>query len=266
MPPNIFENIRKINEHGQEYWLARDLQLALGYEKWQKFEWAIERAKQSCENSWQKAKDHFLGAGKMVPIGSGTEREISDYHLSRYACYLIAQNGDPRKVEIAKAQTYFAIKTREKEIDDLLIEDNKRVFLREEIKEHNKHLASAAKKAGVHNFGNFQDFGYMGLYGGLRQRDIKERKNLKEKEQILDHMSSEELAANLFRATQAEAKLKRENIQWEHRANKAHYEVGTKVRYTIEDLGGTMPEDLSTPEPISITKKRLKKEEKKLRK
>lgn len=257
MPPNIFENIKKINTYGQEYWLAREFAKTLWYSDFGNFENVIKKAKKSCENAWQKSKDHFAGVTEMVEIGSNTQRELSSYELSRYACYLIAQNGDPRKVEIAKAQTYFAIKTREKEMDELLVEDNKRVFLRDELKEHNKHLASATKQAWVKNYANFQDFGYMVLYGGLRQRDIHAHKWLTEKEQILDHMGSEELAANLFRATQAEAKLKRENIHGEENANKAHYEVWAKVRYTIEDLGGTLPENLNTAENIKKSRKRI---------
>jgi DNA-damage-inducible protein D len=219
MSNNIFEQIKKVNEYGQEYWSARDLSKILGYTEYGKFLPAIERAKESCKNSGQNIDDHFAGVSDMVKIGSGAERTVSDYSLSRYACYLIAQNGDPRKEEIALAQTYFAIQTRKQEVQQQLIEDNKRVYLRDEMKTHNKQLAQAAKEAGVINYANFQDYGYIGLYGGLRQRDIHAKKKLKQKEAILDHMNSEELAANLFRATQAEAKLKRENILGQHKAN-----------------------------------------------
>ncbi|MCK9352389.1 MAG: DNA damage-inducible protein D [Candidatus Paceibacterota bacterium] len=268
MENNIFEQIKKVNENGQEFWRARDLYKLLGYTEYGKFLPTIERAKESCKNSGQQAEDHFAHVSEMIKIATGTvreaEREVDDYSLSRYACYLIAQNGDPRKVEIAKAQTYFAIQTRRQETQDLLAEDRKRVFLRGEMTEHNKKLASAAKSAGVTNYANFQDFGYMGLYGGLRQKDIHQKKKLKEKEGILDHMGSEELAANLFRATQAEAKLKRENIQGQERANKAHFAVGKKVRKTISDLGGTMPEKLPTPEHIKESKKRIKQPAKKI--
>jgi DNA-damage-inducible protein D len=197
MENNIFEQIKKINENGQEFWNARDLMLPLGYTRWENFSAAVSRAKESCKNSGQKSEDHFRDATKMIKIATDTareaEREVDDYSLSRYACYLIAQNGDPRKVEIAKAQMYFAIQTRRQETQDLLAEDRKRVFLRGEMTEHNKKLASAAKYAGVTNHANFQDFGCMGLYGGLRQKDIHQKKKLKEKEGILDHMGSEEL-------------------------------------------------------------------------
>lgn len=259
MTNNIFEQIKKINEYGKDYWTARDLMAPLGYTRWENFEMAILRAKESCKNSGQEVNDHFRGVTKMVLIGSETERQIDDYKLSRYACYLIAQNGDSRKEEIALAQTYFAIQTRKQEVRELRIEDGKRVYLRDEMKEHNKNLAQAAKEAGVINYANFQDFGYMGLYDGLRQKDIHAGKRLKKKQAILDHMGSEELAANLFRATQAEAKLKRDNIIGQDKANRAHHDVGKKVRQTIKELGGTMPEHLPTPENIRESKKRLKK-------
>ena len=264
MSNNIFEQIKKVNEYGQEYWSARDLSKILGYTEYGKFLPAIERAKESCKNSGQNIDDHFAGVSDMVKIGSGAERTVSDYSLSRYACYLIAQNGDPRKEEIALAQTYFAIQTRKQEVQQQLIEDNKRVYLRDEMKTHNKQLAQAVKEAGVINYANFQDYGYIGLYGGLRQRDIHAKKKLKQKEAILDHMNSEELAANLFRATQAEAKLKRENILGQHKANQAHLDVGKKVRQTIKELGGTMPENLPIPDNIKESKKRLKNSKKKL--
>jgi DNA-damage-inducible protein D len=263
MTNNIFEQIKKINEYGKEFWSARDLMTPLGYVRWENFEVAISRAKESCRNSMQNIDDHFRDVTKMIEIAVGTpketSREIQDYHLSRYACYLIAQNGDPRKEEIALAQTYFAIQTRKQEVHELRIEDGKRVYLRDEMKEHNKNLAKAAKEAGVINYANFQDFGYMGLYGGLRQKDIHARKRLQKKQAILDHMGSEELAANLFRATQAEAKLKRENILGQDKANKAHHDVGKKVRQTIKELGGAMPEQLPTHENIREAKKRIKK-------
>lgn len=261
---NIFEQIKKVNEYGSEYWSARDLMTPLGYIEWRKFEGAIERAKEACKNSGQAVDDHFGGAAKMVSIGSEAERSIEDYSLSRYACYLIAQNGDPRKEEIALAQTYFAIQARKQEVHEQLMEDSKRVLLRGEMKEHNKNLVKAAKEAGVVNYANFHDYGYMGLYAGMRQKDIKAKKKLKKNDVILDHMGSEELAANLFRATQTQAKLKRENIQGEGKANQTHYSVGKKIRQTIQELGGTMPEKLQTPEHIKESKKRLKKSKKPL--
>jgi len=265
MKNNVFEEIKRINEHGSEYWSARDLMPPLGYTEWRKFEGAIERAKEACKNSGQETEDHFVGAAKMVLVGSEAKREVGDYHLSRYACYLVAQNGDSRKEEIALAQTYFAIQTRRQEMAEQLAEDGKRVFLRDEMKGRNKTLAKTAKEAGVINFANFQDFGYMGLYGGLRQRDIHVRKKLKPAQKILDHMGSEELAANLFRATQTEAKIKRENIIGETRANDSHYQVGKKVRRTIKELGGTMPEKLPTAEHVEEARRRLRSGNTKLR-
>lgn len=262
MNHNIFEKIKKINNYESEYWSSRELYKLLGYTEYGKFIPAIERAKEACRNSRQKPENHFAHVSDMVLIGSEAERQVDDYHLSRYACYLIAQNGDPRKEEIALAQTYFAIQTRKQEIHEQLIEDNKRLFFRNEIKEHNKNLAKAAKQAGVINYANFQDYGYMGLYGGLRQKNIHAKKKLKKKEAILDHMGSEELAANLFRTTQTEAKLKRENITGESKADKTHYEVGKKVRKTIVELGGTMPEKLPTTEHIKESKKRINKNRK----
>jgi DNA-damage-inducible protein D len=258
MPENIFEQLKKVNDHGQEYWGARDLGKVLGYSEYRFFVPVVEKAKIACENSGFGAQDHFEDVHDMVPIGSGAEREVSDVNMSRYACYLAVQSADSTKVIVGKAKTYFAIQTRRQETTDQLIEDNKRVFLREEMKEHNKNLASAAKNAGVTNYAGFQDAGYMGLYGGLRQKDIKDRKKLPEKASILDHMGSEELAANLFRATQAEAKLKREGIQGQYAASSAHLEVGKKVRATIAELGGTMPEKLPSVEHVKESKKRIK--------
>jgi len=267
MIENIFEKIKKVNEYKQEYWSARDLYQLLGYTEYGKFIPAIERAKEACQKSGQSIGDHFAEVSEMIKIATGSEKEalrrVDNYNLSRYACYLIAQNGDSRKEEIALAQTYFAIQTRKQEVHELQMEDGKRVYLRDEMKEHNKNLAKAAKEAGVINYANFQDFGYMGLYGNLRQKDIHSRKRLKKGQAILDHMGSEELAANLFRATQAEAKLRRENILGQDEANKAHHAVGKKVRQTIKELGGTMPENLPTTENIKESKKRLKARNKK---
>ncbi len=265
----IFDNIKHINEYGQEYWLARELQPVLEYSQWRRFSETIERAKTACIKSGFDPNDHFAGVGKMVPIGSGTEREIDDYKLSRYACYLIVMNGDPRKEVIALGQTYFAVKTRQQELIDNydeLTEDQRRLAIREEMKKHNKSLAEAAHMAGVEagrDYAIFQNYGYMGLYGGLRASDIKKRKGLSKNEDILDHMGSTELAANLFRATQTDEKLRREHIQGKEAANQTHYQVGKKVRQTIEDLGGTMPEDLPTPDK-SI--KQLEKEQRQITK
>lgn len=251
---NVFDNIKHVNEYGQEVWYARELQPVLEYSQWRRFAETIERAKIACEKSGHKIEDHFANVGKMVKVGSGAEREIDDYALSRYACYLIVMNGDPRKEIIALGQTYFAVKTRQQElIEDYerLSEEQKRIAIRNEMKRHNSALADAAHDAGIkepRDYAIFQNYGYMGLYNGLKAKDIKERKGLKKNQDILDYMGSTELAANLFRATQTEEKLRRENIQGKSEANKTHFEVGKKVRQTIKELGGTMPEDLPTPE------------------
>lgn len=260
---NIFEEIKRMNEHGSEFWSSRDLYKLLGYTEYGKFVPAIERAKKACEMSNQAVDLHFAHVSEPQKsrnqYGEIQGQVIEYYCLSRYACYLIAQNGDPRKEEIALAQTYFALQTRKQELNEQLVEDSKRVVLRDDMKDRNKDLARAAKRAGVVFYAEFQDYGYMGLYGGLRQKDIHTKKKLKKTEAILDHMSSEELAANLFRTTQAEAKLKRENIQGQHNANRAHHDVGKKVRQTIKELGGTMPEKLPTPEHVKESRKRLKR-------
>ena len=251
---NIFENIKHINEYGQEYWYARELQQALEYSEWRNFCKVIDKAKEACKGSNNAVSDHFVDVNKMVDIGSEAKRTLDDYQLSRYACYLIVQNGDPRKEIIALGQTYFAVKTRQQELIenyDSMTDDQKRLAIRREMAEHNKLLVAAAKDAGVVtslDYATFQNFGYMGLYGGLTAKDIHAHKGLKKNEKILDHMGYEELAANLFRATQAEAKLKRDNIQGKTAANQTHFDVGAKVRQTIKELGGTMPEDLPTPE------------------
>lgn len=265
-----FENIRHTNEYGQEFWYARELQQTLEYSQWRRFEETIERAKTACLQSENSIEDHFANVGKMVSIGSGAQREIDDIMLSRYACYLIVMNGDPRKQIIAVGQTYFAVKTRQQELVDnydQLTEDQKRLAIRDEIKRHNKSLAEAAQMAGVEtslDYATFQNYGYMGLYGGLKAQDIKRRKGLKKSQDILDHMGSTELAANLFRATQTDEKLRRENVQGKDAANRTHYEVGAKVRQTIAELGGTMPEDLPTPE--KSVKQLAREQEKQLKK
>lgn len=250
---SLFESIRHVNKYGQEFWYARDLQIALEYTEWRNFCKVIEKAKEACRGSNNAVSDHFVDVNKIVNAGA-TSKDIGDIQLSRYACYLIVQNGDPRKKVIALGQTYFAVKTRQQELIENyenLSEDQKRIAIRQEMKEHNKMLVAAAKDAGVEttlDYAIFQNYGYMGLYGGLKASDIKERKGLKKSQDILDYIGYEELAANLFRATQTEAKLRRENIQGKQEANKTHFEVGKKVRDTIKDLGGTMPEDLPTPE------------------
>jgi DNA-damage-inducible protein D len=255
---NKFEQIKHTNDIGQEYWSARELFKVLEYIKWERFLNVIAKAKEACKNSGQEPEDHFPRVGKMVEIGSGAKRDVGDLHLSRYACYLIIQNADPSKEIIALGQTYFAVQTRKQEVleqafEQLKSEDEKRLFLRREMAEHNKHLADAAKDAGViqpWEYAVFQNHGYMGLYNGLGAKEIQDKKGLKKNQNILDHMGSTELAANLFRATQTEEKLKREKIKGKQKANQAHFEVGKKVRQTIKELGGTMPEDLPTEESI----------------
>lgn len=248
-----FEDIKHISEEGIEFWYARELQVVLEYSKWDNFKNTIKKAKISCKNSNIKVSDHFADVRNMVELGSGAQREIDDIMLSRYACYLIVQNADPRKDIVALGQTYFAVKTRERELDESfeeLTEEQKRLAIRNELKTHNKSLAKAANLAGIthpRDYAIFQNNGYQGLYGGLGNKEIHKIKKLKKSQQILDHMGSTELAANLFRATQTDEKLRKENIKGKSKANRTHYEVGAKVRQTIEELGGTMPEDLPTP-------------------
>ncbi len=251
-----FESIRQLDDLGNEFWSARDLAPVLEYQEWRNFSLVIDKARLACEKSGRLNTDHFVDINKMVEIGSGAKREVADVKLSRYACYLVVQNGDPSKPVIANGQTYFALQTRRQELEDgkkfgQLSEDEKRLAIRNELAEHNKDLAAAAKDAGVEtplDYAIFQDHGYKGLYGGLGAKDIHARKGLKKSQKILDHMGSTELAANLFRATQAEEKLRRDQVQGKHQANQTHFEVGKKVRKTIEELGGTMPEALPTPE------------------
>lgn len=262
-----FESIKRIDDNGIEYWSSRDLWKVLGYNEYRNFVPVIEKAKIACKNSGQLIPDHFVDINEMVPIGSGAERPLDSIKLSRYACYLTVQNADPGKTIVAQAQTYFAIQTRIAEVqqmdayNQLTTEDEKRLFLRNELAKHNSQLADAAKDAGViepRDYAIFQNYGYQGLYGGLGAQEIHARKGLKKSQKILDHMGSTELAANLFRATQTEEKLRRERIKGKDRANQTHYKVGAKVRQTIKELGGTMPENLPAAESIKKveTKKR----------
>jgi DNA-damage-inducible protein D len=261
----VFEQIKKIDQDGNEFWSARDLSKVLEYTDFRNFSGVINKAKESCENSGQPVENHFVDFNEMVSIGSGAKREIESVKLSRYACYLIVQNADPGKEVVALGQTYFAVQTRLQEIqqmeayNQLKGEDEKRLFLRREMAEHNKQLADAAKCAGVIDpidYAIFQNFGYKGLYGGLDQKGIHAKKQLKKSQKILDHMGSTELAANLFRATQTEDKLRKDEIKGKQKANKTHYEIGKKVRQTIEEIGGTMPEDLPVAESIKKLEKK----------
>ena len=255
-----FEDIKHTDENGVEFWYARELMPILQYSNWQNFEKIVNKAKISCENSNINVLDHFTDISKMVQIGSGAERKQQDYELTRYACYLIAQNGDSRKKVIALAQTYFAVQTRKQEITEkeysMLTEDEKRFYQRNLTRKGNYSLNQAAKKAGVKNFDKFHNSGYKGLYNGETADDIANRKGLRYREDILDNMGSEELAANLFRITQTESRLKKDNIDSEKEANKTHYNIGKNIREVIAKNGGTMPEDLPTP------KKSLKQLEK----
>jgi DNA-damage-inducible protein D len=251
-----FDVIRKVDEHGQEYWSARELFKLLEYSTWQKFQYAIEQAKKACKKSGQAIADHFNLQVNMIVAGKGAKRPKEDYHLTRYACYLIVQNADPSKPIVALGQTYFAYQTRRQEIADELAlstlpEDQKRIIMRSMLSTFNVRLQEAAQLAGVvdpRDFATFYDYGYMGLYRGLRENDIQARKGLTKKQKISDHMGSEELGANIFRATQTDAKLRRDQVDSKDEANLTHYQVGHEVREAIKRLGGTMPEDLPTPE------------------
>lgn len=261
---SVFEQNKFIDDKGNEYWMARQLAKILDYTDFRNFTGVVEKAKDACANSGHPVHDHIVEANEMVPIGSGAIREMPSFKLSRYACYLIVQNADPSKEVVALGQTYFAVQTRIQEITQmeaynrLSSEDEKRIFLRNELAKHNTHLAAAAKNAGVItslDYAIFQNHGYMGLYGGLDAKAIHKKKGLKKSQQILDHMGSTELAANLFRATQTEEKLRREDIKGKQKANQTHFEVGKKVRQTIKELGGTLPENLANANNIKTLEK-----------
>jgi len=248
-----FEHIKRTNDAGNEYWSGRDFSRILGYSDYRNFEQVINKARTACFNSGQRIDDHIVDVTDMIEVGKGAKRQVQTVYLSRYACYLIVQNADPDKENVALGQTYFAVQTRKQELAEQQCEGERRILLREEMRLHNVMLADAAKDAGVvepKDYAIFQNHGYIGLYGGLTAKDIHQRKSLKKSQQILDHMGSTELAANLFRATQAEEKLRREKIVGKTKANQAHQDVGAKVRQTIQELGGTMPEDLPTTDSI----------------
>ncbi len=255
-----FEELKQVNDHGAEYWSARELQPLLGYSQWRRFEDAIKRAQISCEQSGNDPAYHFAGAGKMIELGKGGQREVEDYQLSRFACYLIAQNGDPRKPEIAQAQKYFAIQTRRQELSEQLAADVERLELRKQTSEEFKALSGAAQQAGVQNrmFGIFHDAGYKGLYGGLGNEQIKVRKGVPAKEQLMDRMNATELAANQFRMTQTRDKLAREGIRDQQQAIRTHEQVGKEVRAAIERIGGERPENIPAAEHIKEVEKRVK--------
>lgn len=255
-----FESLKRINGHGAEYWSARDLQVLFGYEQWRRFEDAIKRAITSCEKSGNDPQYHFAGSGKMIELGKGAQREVPDFHLSRFACYLIAQNGDPRKPEIAIAQKYFAIQARRQELSDEYLRDVERLELRKQTAEEFKALSGAARQAGVQNrmFGVFHDAGYKGLYGGFGNEAIRIRKKIPASENLMDRMDTTELAANQFRMTQARDKLAKEGIRTQELAIRTHERVGREVRDAIKRIGGTMPENIPPAEPIQVVEKRIK--------
>ena len=248
----IFEGIKHIDEFGNEYWFARELQNVLGYHQWRSINDLIERAKVACKESKHNIDDHFAVQRKMVDIGSKTKRKVLDYKLSRYACYLLVMNGNPNKRIIALAQTYFAVQTRKQELSEKeyseLTEDEKRLYRRNQVRKGNFNLNKTAVSSGVKDLARFHNAGYKGLYNGETADDIFKRKKLRYREDILDNMGSEELADNIFRIAQTDAKLKRDNVDNEYTANSVHYEVGREIRKSIKRLGGTMPEDLPTPE------------------
>ncbi len=247
-----FEDIKHIDELTQEYWYARELMKVLEYNKWENFKKVIDKAKITCKISGNNVLEHFLDIRKVLNVGNNAKMKVEDYKLSRYACYLIVQNADPRKKIVSLGQTYFAIKTRKMEITEEqfsnLSEDEKRLYTRINVRNKNRYLFDTAKIAGVINYGKFNNCGYEGLYNGETAKQIANRKNIDEKDDILDYMGSEELGANLFRITQTDAKLKRDKIDNEENACTTHYNVGKTIRKTISELGGTMPEDLPTPE------------------
>ena len=255
-----FEGLKKINSHGAEYWSARELQSLLGYSQWRRFEDAIRRAVLSCKTSGNNPDYHFAGAGKPIPGGKGAVQVVEDYHLSRFACYLIAQNGDPRKPEIANAQKYFAVQARRQELSDQLAADAERLELRRQTAEEFKALSGAARQAGVENrmFGVFHDAGYKGLYGGLGMEDIKARKKIPEKDALMDRMNASELAANQFRMTQTRDKLAREGTRNQQQAIRTHEQVGREVRDAIRRIGGDLPETIPPAEHIKTVEKRVK--------
>lgn len=260
-----FEEIKHIDENGGEYWYARELMSILEYSNWQNFQKTIDKAIISCKNSNISELEHFTDVSKTIKMPKGAEKEVIDYKLSRYACYLIAQNGDSRKKVIALAQTYFAVQTRKQELTEreysLLSEDEKRFYQRDLTRKGNYSLNQVAKNAGVKNFDRFHNSGYRGLYNGETADDIAKRKGLRYREDILDNMGSVELATNLFRITQTESKLKKDNIKGEEKANETHFEVGRAIRNTIKEIGGIMPEDLQTPKK---SLKELEKNKKKI--
>jgi len=260
MGSKSFEDLKKVNEYGAEYWSAREIQPLLGYTQWRRFEDAINRALTSCKQSGNIPANHFAGVGKMVDIGSGSSREVMDYHLSRFACYLIAQNGDPRKPEIANAQKYFAIQARRQEITDAIAADMERLELRKQTSEEFKALSGAARDAGVHDrmFGVLHDAGYKGMYGGLGRDAIKKQKRIPEKENLMDRMDTTELAANQFRMTQTRDKLAKDKVKDQQAAIKTHENVGKEVRDAIKRIGGTPPEQLPPAEHIKQVEKRVK--------
>ena len=262
----MFEDIKHIDEEGNEYWSARELMPLLEYTLWQRFSSAIKKAIENCKNSNNNVMDHFIGTDKMVSIGSNTTRNIIDYKLSRYACYLIVLNCDARKRIIALAKTYFAIQTRKQELSEkeysMLTEDEKRFYQRNLTRKGNYSLNMVARNVGVRNFDKFHNAGYKGLYGGETANDIAKRKKLRYREDILDNMNEDELVANLFRINQTKQKLLKDKVRGENNANDIHYEVGKEIRYTIKKLGGTMPEDMPTPKK---SLKELEKENKELK-
>lgn len=259
----MFEDIKHIDENGNEYWYARELMKVLEYKEWRKFNKVIQKAMEACNGSNYYILDHFVLEDKMVSIGSNTKRNIKDYKLSRYACYLIVQNCNPRITIIALAQTYFAIQTRKQELSDneynVLTEDEKRIYRRNQVRKGNYNLNKTAINSGVKDLARFHNAGYKGLYNGESANDIFKRKKLRYREDILDNMESEELADNIFRIAQTDAKLKRDNVDNEYTANSVHYEIGKIVRKAIKEAGGTMPEDLPTP---NKSLKELEKENK----